>query len=283
MAKTYDITLRHLEDAFGADWASVLPKFIGLPPDTKTAPLDTDLSVTSSQADKLYTLSGPVNGVLHLELESGWSGDIPKRLLLYSVLAEERHGGPVYSTVILLRPEAKATNVTGELVRTNLWGEYHRFRYAMVPLWQLPAADLLAGPIGVLPLALLTDDARPRLPELVREMDERVSRELGTSDEAHLIRTACALLLGLRYDKQMVAQLFGGVTMLRESAGYQWILDEGRILGKQDDLLRFGSKRFGSPTPEIEGALRAIRDLDRLDRLIDTFDQAKTWDEWLQS
>jgi hypothetical protein len=173
--------------------------------------------------------------------------------------------------------------VTGELVRSNLWGEYHRFRYAVVPLWKLPAAELLVGPIGVLPLALLTDDARLRLPELVREMDERVSRELGTSDEAHLIRTACALLLGLRYDKRMVAQLFGGVTMLRESAGYQWILDEGRILGKQDDLLKLGRKRFGSSTPQTEAALKAVTDLDRLDHLLDTLDKAKTWDEWLQS
>jgi hypothetical protein len=102
MAKTYDITLKHIEDQFGPAWATILPRYIGLPPDTHTEPLDTDLSVTSSQADKLFRLSGPVTGLLHLELETSWAGEMPDRLLLYNVLAEHRHGGPVYSVVILL-------------------------------------------------------------------------------------------------------------------------------------------------------------------------------------
>jgi hypothetical protein len=124
MAKTFDATLKFLENRFGADWAAALSRYAGLPPGVRAEPLDSDLSVTSAQADKLFRLSGPATGLLHLELESTWAGEIPDRLLLYSVLSEHRHGGPVHSVVILLRPEANADAVTGELVRTGASGEY---------------------------------------------------------------------------------------------------------------------------------------------------------------
>jgi hypothetical protein len=283
MAKTYDITLRHIEDQFGPDWATVLPRYLGLPPDTRTEPLDSDLSVTSSQADKLYRLSGPVTGLLHLELETSWAGPMPDRLLLYNVLAEHRHGGPVYSAVLLLRPSADASAVTGELIRSNQTGEYLRFRYAVIRVWELSAADLWAGPIGLVPLALLTNDAQPRLPELVRQMDERAARELGDSSDAHLLRTACALLLGMRYHRSVLRQLFAGVTQMRESEGYLMILEEGEMNARRTLILRAGRKRFGQPTAETEAALQTITDLDRLDRMFDALDDVKSWDELLQT
>jgi len=285
MSKTYDITMKHIEDHFGPDWASILPKYLGFPPETKTEPIDSDLSVTESQADKLYRLSGPVTGLLHLELETGWAGEMPDRLLLYNVLAEHRHGGPVYSVVMLLRPESNSPGVTGELVRTNSHGDYLRFRYSVIRVWELSSADLMAGPIGLVPLALLTNDAEPKLPELVRQMDERVSRELGDTEDAHLMKTACMLLLGMRYDVPIVRRLFAGVTNMRESAGYQIILDEGQLAALQRTVLRLGRKRFGPPTADVESQIKAIDidDLDRLDRMVDALDQVKSWDELLQS
>jgi hypothetical protein len=121
MAKTFDATLKQLVDQFGADWAAFLCRHLGLPEGTRAEPLDADLSVASPQADKLLRLGGATGGILHLELESSWAGDIPDRMLVYSALAEHRHGGPVYSVVILLRPEANAAAVTGELVRRAWW------------------------------------------------------------------------------------------------------------------------------------------------------------------
>jgi len=282
MAKTYDITLKHIEAHFGGDWATVLPRHIGLPPETRTEPIDTDLSVTSSQADKLFRLSGPVDGVLHLELESSWAGDIGDRVLFYNVLAEKRCGGPVYSVVLLLRPKANSPTVTGEVFRTNRNGTYHHFRYSVIRVWELKVAELMAGPIGLLPLALLTNDAQPNLPDYIRQMDERVSRELGTSDDASLLRTACLLLLGLRYDIPVVRQLFAGVTTMRESAGYQMILEEGEVHARHTLLLRLGRKRLGQPSANVENTIKSITDLDRLDYLFDSLDQAKSWDELIQ-
>jgi predicted transposase YdaD len=283
MAKTFDATLKQLVDQFGADWTSFLAHHLGLPNGTRAEPLDADLSVASPQADKLLRLSGAAEGVLHLELESSWAGDIPGRLVVYSALAEQRHGGPVYSVVILLRPEANASTVTGELVRTGLTGEYLRFRYRVIRLWELPSAELWSGPVGILPLALLTNDAQANLDALIPEADERVSRELGKTPEGELVRTACLFLLGLRYDKEMLRQLFAGVSHMRESSAYEMILDEGAIRGKRDFLIRRARKRFGPPPADIEAAILAITDPDRLDRMFDAVDDVRSWNELLQT
>lgn len=284
MAKTFDATLKQLVDQFGADWAAFLCRRLRLPEGTGAEPLDADLSVVSPQADKLFRLTGPSDGLLHLELESAWAGELPDRLLLYNVLAEHRHAGPVHSVVILLRPEANATAVTGELIRTGQTGEYLRFRYAVIRLWELPSAELSQGPVGILPLALLTDDARPILTDLVRRVVERVDQELGLSPAADTVRTACYLLLGMRYDDETIDQFFAGVTpMLEQSSTYQKILRDGRRQGKQEYLLRLGRRRFGPPSAEAESTIKSITDLDRLDRMIDTLDQAADWQAWLQS
>jgi len=277
MAKTFDATLKFLEDQFGADWAAALSRYAGLPPGIRVEPLDSDLSVASAQTDKLFRLSGPATGLLHLELESTWAGEIPNRPLLYSVLAEHRHGGPVYSVVILLRPEANADAVSGELVREGAVGEYLRFRYRVVRLWELASAELMAGPIGTLPLALLTNDAQAQLSDLIRRMDERVRRELGDGPDAETIRTACYLLLGLRYDKDAIDRLFAGVTQMMESSTYRGLLEDGEVRALRRTLLRLGRKKLGPPTAEAETALKAITDRARLDRMLDSLDNVADW------
>ena len=76
---------------------------------------------------------------------------------------------------------------------------------------------------------------------------------------------------------------------MRESSGYQLILDEGREEGRvQGELrharkmvLRLGRQKFGAPTPEVEAAVQAIADLDRLDRMSDRLFNAATWQDLL--
>ena len=74
---------------------------------------------------------------------------------------------------------------------------------------------------------------------------------------------------------------------MRESAGYQMILEEGQQTAMLRTLYKLGRKRFGSPSPEVEAKLKATYDIDYLDRLldrmIDSLDQARNWDEFLQS
>ena len=68
---------------------------------------------------------------------------------------------------------------------------------------------------------------------------------------------------------------------MQDSSAYQLILEEGEIKGKRSVLLRQGRNRFGPPDAATEEALRAITDLNRLDRLTDAMLTVTTWHELL--
>ncbi len=72
---------------------------------------------------------------------------------------------------------------------------------------------------------------------------------------------------------------------MKESVTYQAIVEEGEVKGKvearQEVLLQLGRKRFGTPNPVSEMALRGITDPDRLSRLIDALLDVSSWEELL--
>jgi hypothetical protein len=225
MAKQYDAALKHLIDAFADDWGVFLCAQLGLPAGCRAELIEADLSTVSAQADKLFRVTGPLEEYIHFGLESGWAGDIPGRMLVYNILAGHRYGGPVRSVAILLRPEANATGLTGELARADAQGrEYLRFRYDVVRLWEMPAAPVLEGPLGVMPLGLLTNEAQPELTRHLQRVSERALAEAAPAKSAD-VWTSCLIVLGLRYDKQELSQLLKEVRGMKESAGYQMILE----------------------------------------------------------
>ncbi len=68
---------------------------------------------------------------------------------------------------------------------------------------------------------------------------------------------------------------------MRESAGYQIILDEGRIDEAKKLILRLGTTRLGPPSPAIQKLLETIEDLDRLGRIVDRFaDPPESVSDW---
>lgn len=280
MAGSFDVAMKHLLDACAADWVAWLAPRVGLPATVGAEPLDADLSTVQPTADKVFRLSPPAAGLLHVEPQSSWDGGFHDRLLLYNVLLEARYGGPVHTVALLLRREANTTALTGTVLRHLADGrEYHRFTYAVVRVWELAADDLMAGSLGTVPLALLTDDAAPRLPELVARFADRVARDVPGTDEASLLLSCGYILLGLRYDKAVAESLFRGVQKMRESSTYQAILDEGRVEGRvegqtrerlralrslQDNLIAMLGDRFGKLDPALEARIRASTEDDRL-------------------
>jgi predicted transposase YdaD len=80
-------------------------------------------------------------------------------------------------------------------------------------------------------------------------------------------------LMELRSEEAFARPLLEGVQNMRESTTYQAILregrDEGRISEAQRLLLRQGEIRFGAPDQTTRGAVEAIHDLDRLERMSD--------------
>ena len=91
-------------------------------------------------------------------------------------------------------------------------------------MWELYADVLLASGLGALPLALLTNDARGRIGELVEKLDRRLREPGVQADTRRTIMASSYILLGLRYD----GEAFRKVSGMKESSSYQFILKEGR-------------------------------------------------------
>jgi hypothetical protein len=77
--------------------------------------------------------------------------------------------------------------------------------------------------------------------------------------------------MGLRFEISFASQLLEGVQNMRESTTYQAILKEGRDQGRISEaqrlLLMLAEARFGEPDEAARGAVEAIHDVDRLERM----------------
>jgi hypothetical protein len=286
MAKQFDASLNHLIDLRPAEWAGFFAARAGIPAGPVEV-LDTDLSSTL-QADKLLRVNGPTPAALHLEFEVSGHLGIPERLLRYNVAARAVLGPmPVHSVIVLLRPEANATDLTGLMEVGGADGRpYLTFRYTVVRVWQESAETLFAAGPSLAPLALLTNEAAANLPAAVDRFGEqlRVGPAAGT-----LKRDLVSLsyfLGGLRYPGSQFARLIMGLrNILEESSTYQMTIEEGRakgaVEGERNVLMIMGRKKFGAPPPEREAALAAITDRARLERMAERILDATGWDDLL--
>jgi hypothetical protein len=140
----------------------------------------------------------------------------------------------------------------------------------------LSADALLSGGLGATPLALLTDDAAPRMQDVVDRFADRVTRDTPNEAEASLLLSCGFILTGLRYDKAVARTLFRGVQKMKESSTDQAILEEGRderlarglVLARREDLLALLKERFQAVPPEAEAKVRATTDAAKLQAAI---------------
>lgn len=298
MAKKFDATLNSLIDDHLADWAGFLGAHAGVPVGPVT-PLDTDLSATL-QADRLFRVDGPAPAVLHLELESTGRLGIPAELLRYNVAAWGATGLPVHSVLVLLRPKATATDLTGRFELPGATGNpYLTFGYTVVRVWQESVAALLAAGVGVAPLALLTNEAAADLDGTFARFRDRL-RSAGVPGRVeHGLLGSAYVLCGLRYPADRIETLYRNLSMtLEDSTTYQQILtkgvDQGRVEGRSEGrsegrveeaftlLVRIGTKKFGAaPSAEQRARLQQIGDRDRLEQLADRVFDVTGWDKLL--
>lgn len=287
MPKPFDATLNALIDARPGDWADFLAARLGLP----TGPadvLDTDLS-TTLQADRLFRVNAPTPFVIHLELESSAALGTPERLLRYNVNAWAVAALPVHSVVVLLRPKANASDLTGTLTRAGADGQaIHTFRYDVVRLWLEPIAPLLAT-LGLAPLSLLTRESTRDLPAAVTRLAERLQRPDVGDKLKDAMLGASLVLGGLTHDRDRLIDLYRRLPMvnMEDSTTYMWILEQGVEKGKRSgalenargQLLRQGAKKFGVAAPAMVARVNGLDDLEELGRLSDRLLDVATWDE----
>jgi hypothetical protein len=147
MQPTFDATLREMITAHAPGWADLLHTHAGL--QTGSAKLlDSALSGYTFTADTvLHVEASALSELADVEFESAWAGDLGARLAAVNALLHLRHGLPVLSVVILLRPGANSPLLTGTYEVCSPTGQVRSVcHYAVVRVWQLPAATLLAAP-----------------------------------------------------------------------------------------------------------------------------------------
>ena len=247
--RPFDATTKHLLEADPVGWL----RNVGLPAVDPVTVVDADLSTVLAEADKVVRIAGSAPRLVHVEMQAGYDAAMPARLLQYNALLHRRHGLPVASTVVLLRPEADGPALSGTFELTWEGEPYLTFAYRVVRAWERPVDAVLAGSLGTLPLAPIADVAPGALPSVLRRMGERAASE-AAPDEAATLWAATFLLAALRYPPEEARMIRSLSQAMRESWAYQEILDEGRAEGRAEGEAR--GRAEGEARGRAEGEAR---------------------------
>src|SRR5262249_44801849 len=156
-------------------------------------------------------------------------------------------------------------------------------RYRTLRIWQVPPERWLAGGLGLVPLAPLGDVRQKDLPATISQMKRRLDE--APRNQAAELWSAANILMGLRYERALVQKLLQGVVTMKESVTYQAILEEGQIEGKIKEarriVLLLGRDQFGEPSADVQAALDAITDVNRLEELTIRSKHVSSWQELL--
>jgi hypothetical protein len=280
MSHRFDATLKDILSHSAADLTPILH----LPADLPARALNIDLSTVSAATDVAFGFGDPFQQIVDINFQSGPDSHVDGRLLLYNAAYHHHYPVPVRSILILLRPAADLARLTGRLTY-QAGGSRVEFDYEVVRLWQQPLDRFLTGGLALLPLAPLCQLAadlplEQALRDVIHQIDQRLSAEVPYARAVQLM-TATFVLTGLRVSEQNLPDLFRGVKVMHESSAFKLYEEKGRVEAYHQVLFRQGWNRFGPPDAATEAALRAIRDLDRLERMADAILTAHSWEEFL--
>jgi predicted transposase YdaD len=284
MPKPFDATLKDLLERDPAGWAA----FAGHP-GTSVEIIDSDASTLTGASDKVLRVRADPDWLLDLNFQRGPDASLPRRMLGYGVVFAQRHEAQVRSVAVLIDSKANLSNLTGTYEEAFPGEPPHLvFRYQVIRVWQLPPEVLLAGGIGVLPLAPIGAVTEPELPAVVTRMKARLDAEVPEVVRRELW-TAAYILMGLRYNEGVIGKVLEEVVGMEESSTYQAIIrkgkQEGLLEGERKEareiLLMQGEVRFGTASAEIRTRLQGCGDLDLLHHLSLRLLTASSWEDLL--
>lgn len=276
MAKPYDALTRMLLENHPADWLALF----GLGGGAPVRVVNSDLSTVTAEADKVLLVEDPEPWIVHVEVQSSYKTDLPRRLLRYNVLLNVRHEVPVHSVAVLLFPRADGPAIDGVVRQASpdgrCWLDFH---YQVVRVWREPPEELAAG-IGTIPLAALTVPSADQLPALIDRMKAEFARH-PTRDEGE-IWTALYFLIGAQFeDKALARRLLQGIKSMKDSVTYQATVEEGEIKAYRKALLLQGTDRFGEPSVDAQQRIETLEDLEQLERLLRRMLHVESWQDLL--
>jgi hypothetical protein len=275
--KPFDISSKMTWEEYPEDYA----EWLG-PGGSPAIVIDADLATVSGAADKVIRVGrGRNRWLLMVEFLASYKSHVPERTQWHSTLLAHRHRLPVRSVIVLMRPAADGPAMNGMYERACP-GEkpYLTFRYRVVRLWQVPAADMLSGGPGLLPMAPVSAVQPDELPEVLHRVKHRIDREVPEDRAADLL-AATYVLMGLRYDASMISALKREVLNMEESITFQEIKGLGRLEEIRKSILLLGKDKFGKESRRAARKLDTITDLIRLEALLTRVLHVNSWEELL--
>jgi hypothetical protein len=277
VSKPYDAASKELLQLDPVAWAG----FVGVvrPPD-QVKLTDSDLSAVTAAADKVIVIYDSTPWILDIEFQSWRDPTLPRQLLKYSALLQDRHKCPVASVLIVLAEDANSPAYSGRYSVVPPFGPAWEFGYTVIRVWEMSANTLLSGPLVLAPLAPVANIAFDEVPNVLRRVANRVNHESDPETSARLL-TAVGLLLRLRYGPMTASELISKFPEIPNMEPFKQFVDKGRAEGLRSSILLQGREKFGTPQPEQEVALNAITDTTRLEALCKKLLKVNTWDELL--
>lgn len=284
MAMTFDATLKDMGRESPLGFLAAFDQ----PPALPVKLLNVDLSTVTALADLILGLGDPLVEIVQLDFQSSAAAWKHDDVMAYHALLFAHYHVPVHTIIIMLRPEAAHSNMSGLIRYAPRPGRGKmEFSYEAVRLWERSAEELLGADLGVVPLAVLG-----RLPEnlsledgltvIAERLAERITKE-APLDRAQKLLTDAYLLTGLRLRRDAAVRIFRGVRAMHESDTYLAILEEGEEKATRENLLVFGEERLGKADESIKAQLGNITDLARLKRMVRRAAKAASWKEILET
>ena len=148
----YDLTMKRLTSEFAEDYVRFA---LGRAPSyaevLEVEQVDKELPSLMREVDFVARVSvEDRQAVLLLEFQTVWASDVPERMSGYSWRLFERYKLGVYPVVVVLR---KGGTLRDEWVMRALGRETARFRFEVIPIWEVDAREIMAqGLMGLYPL-----------------------------------------------------------------------------------------------------------------------------------
>jgi predicted transposase YdaD len=227
MAKKADTSTKRLVSLHQDDWARWLMRDEAV---VVQAMLSSDFQWIQRESDIILRVEHPTEGVFLLvnEVQLRYELPMPVRLMVYSILGEERYQLPVYPVLInILPPSSKV--VIPDHYESNFMGMYRRFNYRVINLWELEAEEVLEREIY--PLIPMVPVMQGGDEEAVLRRATRMLREHENIGE---METILAFFAEFVFAPEVIRSIMRfDMTILRESELYKEILQEGIAEGKQ--------------------------------------------------
>ncbi|MEM7553441.1 MAG: Rpn family recombination-promoting nuclease/putative transposase [Cyanobacteria bacterium P01_A01_bin.84] len=276
----YDNTCKYLAETYPTEFAKwLLSTDI---PNIKV--LKTELNLEPIRADSV-TLLKTSNQILHLEFQTQPKStpSLDFRMLDYYVRLKRQYRCDIEQVIIFLQPSNSEMVFKTEYVDKNT-----RHKYRVIRLWEQDSTALLNNP-ALLPLAVLAKSNSPE--SLLQQVASQVDM-IEESEEQKNISACTQILAGLRFDRNLINQLFREEIM-QESVIYQDIIQRGEQIGEQRGkqkgeatlILLMLNQKFGETPAEVEQKIQALNtnQLEELGKAFLNFSSHNDLTTWLEN